>query len=1405
MSQHTTVAAAASSYSGEFEKPAASDHAEAAIGEDGKPIRALAFSGGLFDAAMQLGTVHALLVSCAKKPDVIVGISTGAINAVAAAEILKAGDGIADEAQAVEARVSKFRQVFEAYRQSPEDVLAPFLPDVYQIEAEAPLKPTNLPIFRKEERADRYRAAQSRVGLIKLTNDILRLDISVGSIARLVRVGLGLVAARELPSRTSRVVARTLEAVRLWRVLLGNLFALVPIGARLIRVASAPTAKRVADWLRKSTAIYTVLSIVPRLNPLTLTSGLASRLEGEQAVTSDRPIGVDAGHAMFRGFLRRGFAATFWWLLGFALVFTLVLVLPVMVIAIAAAIVVQWLWPFVAHTRLWQTGTGIIAAETHALARSFVARFAAHVYSPVQPTISYLWRVAAALSVSVGHAALDFHGWLDKRTALDAPIHALNPFNLSIGQNALWVGIVILGGMSARHLVSTDAVLRYYGILDGVLDPYPLQSWLVRLFDPAYFGESDLDDIVARAFGSKDGEAALDGTGPKTLAKYADADGPIHVGPMAADVRTGRLTVLPSSTPVVDALMAATAIPPFFQAQSIPRKHRPGQDESWYIDGSVVANEPTRALATHLTPRVNPRSTELLIYSASSLPLSATELGRETGKDEYSGLVDSSRRAVSLESFRDATLDRRMTDLVSRTIPAGGAAWTPPGSQSRFIRSSVHPIELDRAASLNKRLLTARGVADRRRMIAESVADGCRSSIQVLMHKSLLGAARKEDTQVSCRTLISMRVQGDHLLPGSKDAPGPGLPEVCQACVLRDAAGQITAPQFLAVPKTRRELPVWPTRWDDDRPAEVATRPHTAATEYVRTTDRDYVAPAGSWPVDRRDADGGVRPGDERATVSLLFSGGVFRGVYLAGVINALNEVGVRPDIIAGSSIGSITAAMAARLFSEPDPEERKARVVRVAATYLAVDRLVLTDRFSDFIRNFTLRAGATRFSIRDLDTTFRAFDREDTGRFARHARRVLAGLERLVYISPFEARDLARASRMRRYDDVMGLLSEYGQEWLERGGAGLELLGAEPLERLIRFHVLDGAAIDDVNEATKFTRDLGAAGIQFIATATNLSRGRLETLSVPPSPDSPDKHVRLVQALLASSAFPAVFRPRWTWEVIPETSDVEQFIDGGVMDNLPLDAVARFLNNARGANRLAVRPAGGRVPHLLFTASLEVQRQDLTPDATRFVAARWLEAYRRAKSLSYNNKIDSYAQTQRDLRTIWSSARASGRGAYQPLDLEVVAVKPNWLCGTFAFHPMLGFRRVKQAQSIAHGCKSTLEQLYALNAPNSDSARWVSGWGLQLKGTWLNERRNEPESAGACWYRSGCACPYSATELKKTAPDLHETTKREIARIHQLCRRRSTHARQEPNQLFRQPPSSPTPTASSPRQPNHS
>jgi hypothetical protein len=273
----------------------------------------------------------------------------------------------------------------------------------------------------------------------------------------------------------------------------------------------------------------------------------------------------------------------------------------------------------------------------------------------------------------------------------------------------------------------------------------------------------------------------------------------------------------------------------------------------------------------------------------------------------------------------------------------------------------------------------------------------------------------------------------------------------------------------------------------------------------------------------------------------------------------------------------------------------------------------------------------------------------------------------------------------------------------------------------------------------------------------------------------------------------------------------MDQYIDGGTMDNLPLDAVARFLDRAsREPNTLVARrpKVGGReVPHLLFTASLEVDKTSLlagrsVEQARRDVARiskSFLQLRSRAGTFRYNRKIDAYASVQRDLREIYHSRVENEAGTlpWPPLDLHVIAVRPRWLCNTFGFHPMLGFRRKRQAESIAHGCASTIATLYHESIqPGADG--WMKAWGVRGLGkvdidilAVTSQRQKDPsdepklglnprsegKKPGDCWFRNGKPCPFSSEALK-THEDLakREPLIQELTKIYAACGKPETH-----------------------------
>jgi hypothetical protein len=251
-------------------------------------------------------------------------------------------------------------------------------------------------------------------------------------------------------------------------------------------------------------------------------------------------------------------------------------------------------------------------------------------------------------------------------------------------------------------------------------------------------------------------------------------------------------------------------------------------------------------------------------------------------------------------------------------------------------------------------------------------------------------------------------------------------------------------------------------------------------------------------------------------------------------------------------------------------------------------------------------------------------------------------------------------------------------------------------------------------------------------------------------------------------------------------------------MDNLPLDAVVQYLSHQVRSRAVVSRPVsadGKPVPHLLFAASLEPRLRPFKD--SRKIAADWLALGTRARQLGYNRKIDGFRTAQQRFRAVYEAISKPGPGEWKPLDIEVVTVKPEWLCNTFGFHPMLGFRRQKQAENIAHGCAMTLGTLYAVER---QKASWFKEWGLrslvdgseqaieegavqildagELEVRLYPQRRRaggKARNKGECWFRHGAVCPFSRTRTELDS-EIPETLGEELHRIYELCGRKGTH-----------------------------
>jgi predicted acylesterase/phospholipase RssA len=959
-------------------------------------------------------------------------------------------------------------------------------------------------------------------------------------------------------------------------------------------------------------------------------------------------------------------------------------------------------------------------------------------------------------------------------------------------------------GLLSRKTVFGD-LLKHYQIFAELGDSYALKEALVENFDPAYYGEFKFDDNVRRALKQ---ESPLPGgcVNKKPLKAYAK-DGPrrsgMRVVPLAANLRTGKLEAIPAETSIVDALMCACAAVPFFRAQTIQK----GGESTTFIDGINVSNDPIvpvfEEACKTLCDSAALRQDRLRIISVPLLPLRQDKVFQRS--EPYTGLVEVMLRAKRLLRFQDMLADKGLIDRINRVLNGRPVTIRDENCEPEtFLPTKVRLVAPDHLPDLGLRLMHAGSVSERRKLIDSAVADGCRAMIERLVTDALPDTRTVEERRfflepdeevpdewphrdegdtstlrdaveslrksgntvtgadgreyVPCRKLIA--AWGDMKpLPGADPVDagnphlGPGISEVCRNCISRHQRSGGKGGQEEELPQHIRLPRSTPTPFrPDPKPVEIKKGP----------------------------------------AIVFLFSGGVFRGVFQVGFANAVSELGIQPDVVAGASVGTIIGALTGRVFAKPAGQElvnRQRQTRRLAATFLTIDRFVLTDRFADFIRHFSIRAAAANFSPRDLDLVFRRYEKDSAFTFGRRTRRVFSGIERLLHLSPFEMLELVQIIRAGRWQAAAKHIKKLIQEMVDRYGVGLELLGPEPLQQLIDGFVFDG-------KPDPGTR-LDHFGFPLIGTTTNFTDGKLEILRHT-NPWDP----RFTQSLLAGSAFPTVFRPRWSWEIYRRPDHVAQYADGGIMDNLPLGAVVEYLWGKDSASRYERRP---EVPHLILTATLEPEKADWSgkEDLEKLC---WTEISARAKQLRYNGKIDKFQHGQRDIRRIIKQRAAEGDPDVSspdlPLNLDVLAVKPQWLCGTFAFHPMLGFSRKKQTENIAHGCASTIAAVAdhfdpgnTAHAINVDLLRtWARGRGIALDQ--LPERANPEghgalrygpaelsageQERGACWFRRADpqtgqrpVCPFHPRSAAcGEGGELND----ELHKIYVACGRRKTH-----------------------------
>ena len=1422
------------------------------LGQPGHAVRVLNFASGGFDTVMQLGAAHALLVIQGRAPDAIVGISAGAVQAAAVAEILQAGEDInvdpEDEAnqdertlrdryrRRQEERVQQLRKFINAAQRAPEELFDASLPDAYQIESLDPLQPLRTSSFSKDERDERERLLRVRSGLVRLYNHLLGIHLPVGTITRIVRRWLGFKAAAEISGKLSRLGVRLLELFRIWLLVGAQLHRLVTVVPMLIRPlffsrasARVATAGSLIFRFRALRLVKSAFISVITLFVLSTTWVTLSALPAYLILVDITPapwyleavIGLSYLFPLLMAFLQavnRHDAVTHWGAFrdGLKGIFQFAILLS--------------LWGGIAYV-FW---TGIFYSSKKALTEPMVLLSEIIATPLLDNPIALIFLGGTSISLLILIWAWLRYRWERAREALTAQ-----------------PTMTFLRWYGSRFLHS-------YNLARSLLHHHGLEKFLAELFDPDYFGQLNTEKALEKALlnpvlrpaGERDPATCFKTTNKKVGYFHAsERRVPIAVGIGVANVGSGKVDVMEDEAPLVCGLRAATALVPLLPAVDY--------DGKLYVDSTNITAVPMPALLRLLNRHgVHEQARAIHVYRVAPVPFSQPRLHKQDASTPYLNLVDIAFRAVSLRQFRDADLERRLTHHYTKVIPDEKSRNKPIAAdktdsadeqadfEKSYFRIWVAPVELELPLGLNSRICFASRM-QRRAEILRTIAQGCRAALQVMIPDALdecckdmpgkmapcglvvrchmeqrqIKEFEQQEEQEQRRTAV--RAVAFQPLPGSvlahqtqvttsDQTTPPGLAEICEHCQLNpDASNAVDNEnaQMLVWRKWEETAQSWPHEFDmpDDEKndAHFETRSERSATN----SGEILTALGRYWPHDRSGTNTARPAPIDRPTISLLFSGGVFRGVFQIGVVNALSELGVKPDIVAGASVGSITAGIAAQILGDQGEEHlRKMQLARLAAVYLAVDRIILTDRFADFVREFTIRASATRFSLRQADHLFRKYDQPLSMDFERGARQVVAGIERLFYLNFYQLNQLVKALRCRQDKEVTELSKTLAQQWLNRMNVGEEVLGAEPLKTLIEHFITMEAGSDFLKENRDDPKLLQATfqrfvakHIVFLATSTDLTDGRLVTLGDPfcAYEESKTSPLDLAEALLASSAFPGVFRPRWSPELYPYTHRNHQFIDGGVMDNLPIDAVVKLLLDTSSNDPdqgLIVRRPHNKVPHLAFAASLEPDYEEITTRAQlKALQSYWPALNRRVKQLHYNRKLDNYSDAATEISKLYTYFKSNykNKPTYTPLDLEIAALKPKWLCGTFAFHPMLGYRRERQAESIAHGCALTLLKFKHYD----ETTNWLEGWGLgkvklpissdidDCHKHWQKRKAEGKIERGDCWLRDGVTCPFSEVALNKLNKQtetcikhLNSFTISQISRIYTCCSDLHTH-----------------------------
>lgn len=272
---------------------------------------------------------------------------------------------------------------------------------------------------------------------------------------------------------------------------------------------------------------------------------------------------------------------------------------------------------------------------------------------------------------------------------------------------------------------------------------------------------------------------------------------------------------------------------------------------------------------------------------------------------------------------------------------------------------------------------------------------------------------------------------------------------------------------------------------------------------------------------------------------AFVLAGGGAKGAFEAGAVRYLvEEEGIVPEVVTGSSAGALCAAVLAQARTRA---EMAARVRELYDDLLAVTRADLLFGKQPWVAA--------------LDGTL--FGRAIDHWIVERTRPPVPGAP-VGHLAPRRARPAGRGRPVRLAGQVVRALPKLGRAGRRLRGRSGSLLTLDPLAARLR---LGGEGICPIDPAL-----VARPGLELRLAVVALGAGVLRYVAgdgrimaddaVTPVPGPAGGPVDLVDGVIASSSVPMVFPPR--------VMAGDAYVDGGVVDNVPVGAAA-----ALGATRI--------------------------------------------------------------------------------------------------------------------------------------------------------------------------------------------------------------------------------------------